>query len=173
MSSMSNIVGEGRQAISWSGETERVVRRAANYWCSKMGVRGEDQKDVEQDVVVEAWEKVSAGKVGFKEGLWLMARNCVLDHVTKRRVPTVSMVGVEQSVNPVSLGGVVLDELADEFPDLIAIAEARAAGYEWELIADAFGVPSGTLRVQWSRMAKKARDKYGDRLGEVTRACAG
>lgn len=147
---------------------EEYVRRATRTWCYRLGVRGEDIRDLEQDAVMLAWERVGNGKVHYKEGLWFLARNTVLDFRAKAgRLPTSELdeLSARDVTNP--LDKLVIEDIEREFPELVMLASARADGFEWELIAESLGVSCGTLRVRFSRMVKKAAEHFGEEVWDV------
>jgi DNA-directed RNA polymerase specialized sigma24 family protein len=155
------------KTLVWSAELEEYVRRAVRTWGFRLGVRGEDVRDLEQDAVIVAWEKVENGKVRYREGLWFIARNAVLDFRARRG--RAELCALDESVLPALGSSGVLDKLvveaiAAEFPELVMLASARADGFEWDLIAESLGVSSGTLRVRYSRMVKKAAEFFGEEV---------
>lgn len=148
--------------LQWNDKTEAVARRAARFWAKKYRVNRQDWEDVEQDVALLAFEKISQGKLHYQEGLWLMARNLVIDRVNSRQ-PLLSE--VDPDTMPVEINPddqLLVEQISQEFPELVAIAEARASGLEWSVIAEAFGVTSACLRVRWGRLTKRARERFGD-----------
>lgn len=149
------------QMLNWSDDLERYVRQSSRSWCRRFGVWGEDAEDLEQDSVVAAFERVRSGRVRYREGLWLMCRGLVLNFLGKPRLETVHLTS-EPAVAAVEPGelGVWLDELEREFPELLPLAEARAQGYEWEVIAEAYGVSAEALRAQWSRLSRRASARF-------------
>ncbi len=149
---------------------EEYVRRATRTWCYRLGIRGEDIKDLEQDSVMMAWERVGNGKVHYKEGLWFLARNAVLDfRARKARIQTSELDEMSSRDLSNPLDKLVLEEIEEEFPELMLMARARVDGFEWELIAESLGVSSGTLRVRFSRMVKKAAEFYGEEIEDLMR----
>lgn len=147
---------------------EAYVRRAVRTWCHRLGVKGEDIKDLEQDAVMAAWERVGNGKVRYQEGLWFLARNTVLDFRAKQgRTVTVELSEDLATPSPDPLTRLAIEGLRDQFPDLVMLAQARADGYEWELIAESLGVSCGTLRVRFSRMVKRAAEQYGHEVEDL------
>jgi DNA-directed RNA polymerase specialized sigma24 family protein len=156
--------------LQWSAAMEEYVRRATRTWCYRLGVRGEDIKDLEQDAVMVAWERVGNGKVRYKEGLWFLARNTVLDFRARSgRIQTSELdeLSARDLTNP--LDKLVLEDIEREFPELVLMAQARADGFEWDLIAESLGVSSGTLRVRFSRMVRKAVEFFGDEVEDLMR----
>lgn len=149
---------------------EEYVRRATRTWCFRLGVRGEDLKDLEQESVMMAWERVGNGKVRYKEGLWFLARNTVLDFRARSgRLLTTELdeLSARDLSNP--LDRLVLEDIEREFPELVLLARARADGFEWELIAESLGVSSGTLRVRFSRMVRRAGEFFGEEVEDLMR----
>jgi DNA-directed RNA polymerase specialized sigma24 family protein len=147
--------------IRWNPDTEQYVRRATRTWCSRLGIKGEDIKDLEQDAVMTAWNKVENGKIHYKEGLWFIARNTVLDFRAKaNRIETTALDEqlAREPSNP--LDKILIEEVQREFPELILLAAARTDGFEWDLIAQSLGISSGTLRVRYSRLVKKANEHF-------------
>jgi DNA-directed RNA polymerase specialized sigma24 family protein len=156
--------------LQWSAAMEEYVRRATRTWCYRLGVRGEDIKDLEQDAVMVAWERVGNGKVRYKEGLWFLARNTVLDFRARSgRIQTSELdeLSARDLTNP--LDKLALEDIEREFPELVLMAQARADGFEWDLIAESLGVSSGTLRVRFSRMVRKAVEFFGDEVEDLMR----
>ncbi|MBS1711392.1 MAG: sigma-70 family RNA polymerase sigma factor [Armatimonadetes bacterium] len=155
-------------SLVWGKPMEDYVRRAVRTWCHRLGIRGEDVKDLEQDAVMSAWERVGNGKVRYQEGLWFLARNTVLDHRARMgRQQTVPLTEDLVCPQPDPLTGLTIDEITREFPELVMLARARVDGFEWELIAQSLGVSCGTLRVRYSRMVKRASAHFGVGLDEL------
>ncbi len=146
----------------WNDDWEGVARRCARAWARRVGLGREDSEDAEQEVVVHTLIRVREGKLSGPEGVWILARNRVLD--MKSQIQRVSSVAFEEehgASGVISDFPLMIEEIREKFPELLVLAEARAAGFEWEMIAEAFGVPTGTLRVQWSRMTRKASSELG------------
>ncbi|MCA0360639.1 MAG: hypothetical protein LCH41_06265 [Armatimonadetes bacterium] len=146
----------------WNDEWEALARRCARAWARRVGLGREDSEDAEQEVVVHTYIRVQEGKLSGPEGVWILARNRVLD--MRSQIQKVAWVPFEDEHGSSSVTSdlnLMIEEVREKFPELVVLAEARAAGFEWEMIAEAFGVPTGTLRVQWSRMARKASSELG------------
>jgi len=156
--------------IHWSPEIEKLVRKATRTWCYRLGVRGTDIEDLEQDAVLTAWGRCENGKIRYKEGLWFLARNTVLDFRARSgRIGTCELDEFSVRILSNPLDRMVLEELERQMPELVMLASARADGFEWELIAENLGVPCGTLRVRFSRLVKKAVEQFGDELYDLFR----
>lgn len=163
--------GFAGSGLCWSDEIEGVVRSFARTWAAKFRLRKEDAEDLEQDAVVLAFTKIQSGGLESREGLWVLVRNCCFDfwgrmqvdsvEFEEERYPVVSMTGWERSI---------VEQVDEEVPGLLVLAEARAAGYSWDEISDAFGEAPGSLRVKWSRLTKRAREVFGPQLGDVLHA---
>lgn len=147
--------------IRWTNETEQYVRRAIRTWCARLGIKGEDVKDLEQDAVMIAWQRVQNGKIHYKEGLWFIARNTVLDFRSKaNRMETCELKEELAETMSDPLDKFLIEEIKREFPELVLLAAARADGFAWDLIAQSLGISSGTLRVRYSRLVKKANEFF-------------
>lgn len=156
--------------IRWSPDIEKYVRKATRTWCYRLGIRGADIEDLEQDAVLTAWGRCENGKIKYKEGLWFLARNTVLDfRARKGRIETCPLDELTVRILSNPLDKMILEELERQLPELVMLASARADGFEWELIAENLGVPCGTLRVRYSRMVKKAVEQFGDELYDLFR----
>lgn len=157
--------------MEWGPDAENLVRKFARSWARKFRFSREDAEDMEQDAVVLAFSRVKAGRIAGREGLWILVRNSCFDAWGKGRFATKELKDEMIGASPEpGLGGVFVEQVAEVFPDLVVWAQARADGYSWDEISEAFGVPCGTMRVQWSRMAARAREKFGEELAEVLRA---
>lgn len=156
--------------ICWNPEMEAFVRKATKTWCYRLGIRGEDMADLEQEAVLIAWQRCENGKIKYREGLWFIARNVVLDFRAKKgRIPTCELNEYSARVLSNPLDKIVVEELEREFPELVMLASARADGFEWELIAESLGMPCGTLRVRFSRLVKKASEHFGEEIYDMFR----
>ncbi|MEZ5163301.1 MAG: hypothetical protein R2688_06030 [Fimbriimonadaceae bacterium] len=152
----------------WNSEVEENARRIAQVWSKKLGFSQEDSEDFEQDALVSLFQKVKEGKIYGRVGFWVAIRNMALD----RRSELVRRVSYPLDWEPLEIHRdlelpLLLEAIGERFPDLRAVAEARANGFEWELIAEAFDVPCGSLRVQWTRWTKKAREEFGDTIDQL------
>lgn len=158
-----------RPVLEWSDELERLVRRFAKSWARNFRFGREDSEDLEQDAVLLAFAKVRSGRITSREGLWILVRNSCFDAWGKGVVDSVEY---EEGVVSTVFSGVgrsIVAQVEAELPELVMMAEARAAGYSWDEVAEALGVPCGTLRVQWSRLTARARQMFGEELVDVLR----
>lgn len=159
-----------REEFRWSDEIEELVRRFARTWAHRFRFRKEDGEDMEQDAVLLAFTKVKSGLITSREGLWILVRNSCFDAWGRNQPDCVALKDEFYTVGFSGLNRAIVEQVGAEIPELIPLAEARAAGYSWDEISDAFGIPSGTLRVQWSRMTAKARKLFGNSLADVLQA---
>ncbi len=148
----------------WDTEIEELVRRFAGSWSRRFRFGNEDSEDLEQDAVLLAFVKIRDGMICHRQGLWVLVRNLAFDCLRVRKPNSAELsehlivdFGSENRV----LDRMVLEELSLEFPEFLAMAQARAAGYSWDEISGAFGVASGTLRVQWGRIGVIVRERLG------------
>lgn len=164
------VITSHHQPLVWSPEVETVVRRATRTWCSRLGVKGEDMDDCEQSAAISAWQKCENGKVYYREGLWFIARNTVLDF--RARSYRMSTCPLYESISyrmSNTIDKLVAQDISLRFPELVTLAAARADGYEWELIAENFSLPCGSLRVRFSRLVREAVEYYGDDIYDLLR----
>ncbi len=155
--------------LEWSDELERLVRKFAKTWARRFRYGREDTEDLEQDAVLLAFAKVRSGRITSREGLWILVRNSCFDVWGRGGGECLEYEEGSVSVGFSGLGRAVVEQVEREIPELVVLAEARTAGYSWDEISEAFGVPSGTLRVQWSRMTARARELFGEELVDVLR----
>lgn len=150
--------------MNWCDCTEDLVRRFAGSWSRKFRFSREDSEDFAQEAVVLALVKMREGLICHRQGLWVLVRNLAFDVLRKRRGKDAELTerllidfGSENRV----LDRLTVEKIGEEFPEFLSWAEARAAGYSWDEIAEAFDVPASSMRVQWGRVGRIVREKYG------------
>lgn len=157
--------------MKWDREIEELVRKFASLWSRRLGFGREDAEDFEQEAVCSLYLKVSDGKVVGRHGTWFAVRNLAFDY-RRRLSREVDRALWEDREGSYTIEGLVMSrlqlaEIEREFPELVAFAEAREAGYSWEDIGSAFGEPPTTLRVKWLRLCQKVCQEIVKELSQI------
>jgi DNA-directed RNA polymerase specialized sigma24 family protein len=159
--------------LEWSQELEDYTRRSVRAWCGRLGVRGEEVKDLEQDAVIDGILKTRAGKLKYKTILWRIARNTVVESKSRRKsvLAVESEFPIEGELSHCSSihSRLIVDELSVKYPELMMLAHARSEGFEWREISEALGVNCQTIRGRYSRMRKQCLREYGVNAVDILR----
>lgn len=159
---------------SWEDVARRYGRKIYNFAYRLTGNR-DDAADLTQDVLLRVRRGLGSYTPGTFEGwLWRITRNAFIDEIRRRsRRPTVAFpegdhvdVGAapppEDVLAAVRLGEDVqaaLLELPFEFREAVVMCDV--VGLTYEEIAEAVGVPIGTVRSRIHRGRRELRERLG------------
>ncbi|MDI9639716.1 hypothetical protein QM565_28835 [Geitlerinema splendidum] len=144
----------------WNEELEECVRRWAEVWGRRLGIRREDREDLAQEAVCKVLLAMDSGKLYGEDVLWVVVRNCALDF--KRDMPrrTAPLSDRDAGGMVPSVDSVALEEIEADFPEVVALARAREAGFEWEVIAAEVGMTVTQIRQRWRRLVAQVAANF-------------
>ncbi|MDK3155887.1 hypothetical protein QPK87_04760 [Kamptonema cortianum] len=136
------------------------MRRWAEVWGRRLGIRREDREDLAQEAVCKVLLAMDSGKLYGEDVLWVVVRNCALDF--KRDMPrrTAPLSDRDAGGMVPSVDSVALEEIEADFPEVVALARAREAGFEWEVIAAEVGMTVTQIRQRWRRLVAQVAANF-------------